>query len=81
MIIFSINVYNKQLLQEGFSVELIKSSSAYGVSVATAVLEWAKLDGSFKKHPDYVIPTGEGSGFRHRICTCWTVCSSEPYMR
>jgi len=54
------NHYTEVFKKEGYASSNIDAASAYGKSVASAILEWAKNDGSSTKHGAYEIPKGDG---------------------
>ena len=49
-----------RLVKEGCAQEKIQEASGYGKSVASAIIEWSKTDGSSVKYPPYEVPKGEG---------------------
>lgn len=63
-IVFKIDSMEKacvsQFIEEGYSAEEIKTASEYGKSIARAVIEWSKTDGSDMESAPYTIPEGKG---------------------
>jgi len=54
------NFYFQHLTKEGYTEENVRKGSDYGKSIASAVLEWSKSDGSANSHPPYEVKKGEG---------------------
>ncbi|MBL0741370.1 vanadium-dependent haloperoxidase [Chryseolinea lacunae] len=54
------NYYLSVFAKDGFTKDQIKTGADFGVSIATAVLEWAKRDGAAKTYPPYEVPKGDG---------------------
>lgn len=54
------NACLSKLRQQGNAVKEIQSGIRYGKSIATAIDEWCKLDGSDKENDAYNLPKGEG---------------------
>lgn len=54
------NVCNKNFREKGFSDLEIESGVKYGKSIAKAIIEWCRMDGSDKENLAYNIPKGDG---------------------
>lgn len=49
-----------QFLEQGYTDREIESGTEYGKSVASAVIDWCKSDGSDKENAAYEVPKGDG---------------------
>lgn len=54
------NATVKHLLEEGTSKQEVETGSDYGTSIALAILDWCKSDGSDKENAAYEVPKGDG---------------------